>query len=183
MGKLRTQQEKGSLIQQSAGRIRTNTQVFWLQVQGLFLPQLLTAPPSSYHTIFPLHVNHHFSKCFSFSPSGGIRRCPELSYRGRVWFMNCLCTTVPLLRRDWEILSLKLKSKESLWIWKSPDTTWEMRTRAWVQWANHERLTGNEMSFKEYLGLLERKARISGSKVGSLRFFCPATFFHRPSTC
>lgn len=47
---MRTQQRKSSLVvtQQSAGRIRT--QGFWLQVQGLFLLQLLTAPPSSHHT-------------------------------------------------------------------------------------------------------------------------------------
>ena len=53
------------------------------------------------HPIIPLHGNHHFfQNAFFFftSPSNCIRRCPELSYRGRVWFMNCVCK----LSHSWE---------------------------------------------------------------------------------
>lgn len=63
---MRTHQGKSSLMvtQQSAGRLRTDTQGFWLQVQGLFLLQLLKAPPSSHHTF--TWKPSLFPKCFFF---------------------------------------------------------------------------------------------------------------------
>lgn len=54
------------------------------------------------HPIIPLHGNHRFFQnalfFFFTSPSNCIRRCPELSYRGRVWFMSCVCK----LSHSWE---------------------------------------------------------------------------------
>ena len=107
------------------------------------------------HPIIPLHGNHHFfQNAFFFftSPSNCIRRCPELSYRGRVWFMNCVCK----LSHSWEETEPNTQSKGILLDLEIPrhalgNEDLGIMGKPWeADW--------RYMAFKEYLEFLSRES-------------------------